>query len=86
VIGNRARAIVIGVVTFVWAANFLGGIVIHGYTPNESINAIFMGIVGSLFALGGSRKQDDDVKRSKKKEPDTSSDETDESDSAEGDE
>lgn len=51
-IGDRSRTIIIGVVTAVWAINFLAGLVVDGYEPSESINGIFMAIVGGLFALG----------------------------------
>lgn len=51
-ISARTRTIVIGVVTAVWAANFVAGIAVKGYQPSESINGIFMAIVGGLFALG----------------------------------
>lgn len=54
-IGDKTRTVVIGVVTTVWAANFLAGIVIPGYEPSESINGIFMAVVGSLFALGAAK-------------------------------
>jgi hypothetical protein len=62
VIGDRARTVIIGVVTTVWAINFLAGLVVNGYEPSESINGIFMAIVGGLFALGArksSTKNDD---------------------------
>lgn len=52
-IGERTRTVIIAVVTAVWAINFLAGLVIGDYKPSESINGIFMGIVGGLFALGG---------------------------------
>jgi len=55
VIGERTRTVVIGVVTTVWAANFLAGVVIPQYEPSESINGIFMAIVGGLFALGATK-------------------------------
>jgi len=51
-ISDRTRTVIIGVVTTVWAINFLAGLVVHGYHPSESINGIFMAIVGGLFALG----------------------------------
>lgn len=51
-IGDRTRTVIIGVVTAVWAINFLAGLVVKGYEPSESINGIFMAIVGGLFALG----------------------------------
>lgn len=51
-ISARTRTIVIAVVTAVWAANFIAGVAVKGYQPSESINGIFMAIVGGLFALG----------------------------------
>jgi hypothetical protein len=65
-IGDRARTVIISVVTTVWASNFLAGLVIHDYKPSESINGIFMAIVGGLFALGA-RSMD---KNDKKDDPD----------------
>lgn len=66
-IGDRTRTIVIGVVTAVWASNFLAGVVVPSYEPSESINGIFMAIVGGLFALGarggddkGKKEEEDD--------------------------
>ena len=40
-------------VTAVWASNFLAGVVIPGYQPSETINGIFMAIVGGVFASQG---------------------------------
>lgn len=51
-IGDRTRTVIIAVVTTVWAINFGAGLLVHDYKPSESINGIFMIIVGSLFALG----------------------------------
>ena len=51
-LSDRTRTVVIAVVTAVWASNFLAGIFIDSYSPSESINGIFMAIVGGLFALG----------------------------------
>lgn len=44
---------VIIVVTLVWSTNFVSGLFLKGYEPDQTINAIFMAIVGGLFALGG---------------------------------
>lgn len=44
---------IIGVVTGVWVANFLAPFVFDTYKTSESINAIFMALVGTLFALKG---------------------------------
>lgn len=57
-----ANAIII-VVTVVWAVNFGARFVVAEYEPSESINAIFMAIVGGVFALkgrNGGDKPDDD--------------------------
>lgn len=51
-INDRTRTIIIFVVTTVWAVNFAAGLAMPGYKPSESINGIFMAIVGGLFALG----------------------------------
>lgn len=56
---ERSRTVVIGLVTAVWAINFGAGFVLPDYEPDQSINAIFMAIVGGLFALG---KKDDNPK------------------------
>jgi len=44
---------IIIVVTMVWATNFASGLFLKDYEPDQTINAIFMAIVGGLFALGG---------------------------------
>lgn len=49
-ISDRAANIIIGVVTAVWAANIVAGMVtFRGYQPLESVNGIFMVIVGGTF-------------------------------------
>lgn len=55
-IGDRTRTIIIAVVTIIWAINFFAGLVVDDYKPSESINGIFMAIVGGLFALGARAK------------------------------
>jgi hypothetical protein len=59
VIDPKLKNWIISIVTGVWALNFLVGIVpwFH-YKPDQAINAIFMAIVGGLFALQA-RKPDD---------------------------
>lgn len=54
---ERVRTTIIAVVTTVWAVNFSAGLVLEDYQPDQAINAIFMAIVGGLFALG--RKDQD---------------------------
>lgn len=60
---DRARTAIITVVTLVWAVNFVAGLAVPHYDTSESINAIFMAIVGGLFALGG---RDGDGSKGKK--------------------
>lgn len=50
---DRTRTVIIFVVTTIWAANFVAGLLVQDFHTSESINAIFMAIVGGLFALGG---------------------------------
>jgi hypothetical protein len=49
---ERVRNAIIAVVTTVWAVNFAAGLVLEDYEPDQAINAIFMAIVGGLFAIG----------------------------------
>ena len=42
---------IIVVVTAVWVVNFAARFLDPGYKPDETINAIFMAIVGGTFAL-----------------------------------
>lgn len=56
-ISDRTATVIIGVVTSIWALNILGGMFeINDYQPSESINAIFMAVVGGAFALRGKGK------------------------------
>jgi hypothetical protein len=51
-ISDRVATIVIAVVTTVWTMNLIVGMFgINGYHASESINGIFMAIVGGAFAL-----------------------------------
>jgi hypothetical protein len=52
VIGRRARTVVIGVVVTVWAANFVAGVFVKGYEPDQGINGVALAVIGGLFALG----------------------------------
>ena len=63
---DRTRTVIVYIVAIVWSSNFLASAFLPGYQPAESINAIFLVVVGSLFALHGAsrppdkRKRDDD--------------------------
>lgn len=58
---DRTATIVIAVVTTVWAGNIVAGMLaINGYQPSESINGIFMAIVGGAFALRARKRGGDD--------------------------
>jgi hypothetical protein len=52
VISDRTATVLILVVTVIWAGNILAGMFsINDYQSSESINGIFMAIVGGAFAL-----------------------------------
>lgn len=60
-ISDRTATIVIAVVTTVWAANIIAGVIaLNGYQPSESVNGIFMAVVGGAFALRAKGRDDDD--------------------------
>lgn len=62
-ISDRTATIVIAVVTTVWAANIIAGVIaLNGYQPSESVNGIFMAVVGGAFALRAKTRSDDDDK------------------------
>lgn len=61
-IDAKLKNAIIIVVTAVWAINFVAGLAVPNYEPDQAINAIFMGIVGGLFALGARGKDDKDKK------------------------
>jgi hypothetical protein len=43
-----------------WFANFVFGVVLSDYQGNDSVNAVFLAIVGGVFAVRITRKDDDD--------------------------
>lgn len=51
----RTTQIIVGLVSAVWAINFVAGLVMETYDADQAINGIFMAIVGGALALG-SRK------------------------------
>jgi hypothetical protein len=56
-IDPKMKNIILVTVTSVWAANFTAGLLpFLNYQPDQAINAIFMGIVGGVFALGAKSK------------------------------
>jgi uncharacterized membrane protein YeaQ/YmgE (transglycosylase-associated protein family) len=51
-ISDKTATIIIGVVTAIWALNILAAMFeFNNYQPSESINGIFMAVVGGAFAL-----------------------------------
>lgn len=51
-ISDRTATIIISVVTTIWALNILAAMFeINDYQTSESINGIFMAVVGGAFAL-----------------------------------
>lgn len=58
---------IISIVTAVWALNFVVGLVPQlDYKPDQAINAIFMAIVGGLFALQARKPNDSNGEQDKK--------------------
>lgn len=56
---DKTRTTIVYIVAIVWSGNFLASAFLPGYQPTESINAIFLVVVGGLFAFHGSRSSDD---------------------------
>lgn len=57
---DRLRIVVIIVVLIVWISNFIASLVLPGYESNESINAVFMVVVGGIVATNKRDKSDRD--------------------------
>lgn len=51
-LGQRATAIIVALVSTVWAINFIAGLIMTSYDADQMINTIFMAIVGGTIALG----------------------------------
>ena len=63
-ISDRTATVIIGVVTVIWALNIVAGMTSwNDYQPSESINAIFMAVVGGAFALRGKSTGNGDHKK-----------------------
>jgi hypothetical protein len=56
VLTPKMTNIVIVVVSTVWTANFMAGVILEDYEADQMINTIFMAIVGGALAL---RRKDD---------------------------
>lgn len=54
-INKRLGNVVIVLICVIWAANFGAQFIVPDYKPDPTINMIFMGIVGGLFALQSRR-------------------------------
>lgn len=51
-LSDKTATVIISVVTAVWAGNIIAGVIaLNGYRPSETVNGIFMAIVGGAFAL-----------------------------------
>lgn len=57
-LSERSRTVIIFIITGVWAVNFIAGLAVPHYQTSESINGIFMAIVGGLFAFGAKKDRD----------------------------
>lgn len=54
------RTVVVGVVTAIWSVNAAAGLFIDSWKPSESVNAIYLVIIGWLFAREAGRRDDED--------------------------
>lgn len=61
-LSRRVTQWVVGLVSAVWAVNFIAGIALPKYEADQAINGIFMGIVGGALALSRKDPRDDDKK------------------------
>lgn len=60
-ISDRTANAIIAVVTAIWAGNILAGMLpALDHEPSESVNGIFMAIVGGAFALRARSRQGGD--------------------------
>lgn len=59
----KTTTLVVGLVSAIWAVNFLAGVILPNYEADQAINGIFMAIVGGTLALGRTRKDDDEEKK-----------------------
>lgn len=66
-ISDRTATILIGVITAIWAVNIVAGMFqFNSYRPSESINGIFLTIVGGAFALRARGEKKDEGKSGRK--------------------
>lgn len=55
-LSDRTVTVIVGVVTVIWAVNVIAGMIPHSdYNPPESINAIFVTIVGGALTFSKTR-------------------------------
>lgn len=47
----RMTDVIIGLVSTIWAVNFFAGLILPNYEADQTINAIFMAIVGGAIAF-----------------------------------
>ena len=50
-ISPGVRTALLAIITAVWVVNFAAGFVVADYNPSESVNAVFMLVIGAIFAL-----------------------------------
>lgn len=56
---RKTSTTIIIVVTTLWIVNFVCTLVVDGYEPSESVNAVFASIIGGLVAVGTKGSDDD---------------------------
>lgn len=73
-INKRLGNVVIVLICVIWAANFGAQFIVTNYKPDPTINMIFMGIVGGLFALQSRRTGNNEIDGTARKEKDAEGD------------
>lgn len=53
-IGTRVRNAVVAAVTVVWVVSVLAPLVVHDFRAPDSINGLFMSVLGALMLTGRS--------------------------------
>lgn len=70
-LNEKLANFIIGMVTLVWIVNFGAVFVVEDYQPSESYNAIFLAIVGGVFALKNRTLNGDGKHRRRRKDRDS---------------
>lgn len=54
-LSDRTRNAVVALVAVVWVVNIAAAMVSSTYEPDPSVNGVFSGVIGAVFAAGAAR-------------------------------